>query len=83
MGESRNVQGVVSVRPNEDFSLGIVVEDAVAGVPDMTPCRDFGVSTRIKDFEQFRQVRIAVEWDCGVDLDPEFIRAKCRMVEKA
>ena len=50
----------------------------------MRPDLDFGVFRRIKDVEQFKRVRIAfdtVEWECGVDLDPEFIRAKCRLLE--
>jgi hypothetical protein len=78
-------QAVVSVRPDEDFSLTVVFADGVQGVLDMTPYLDFGVFKRLKDFEQFRRVRIAfdtVEWDCGVDLDPEFIRAKCKIPEK-
>lgn len=78
-------QAVVSVHPNEDFSLAVVFEDGVKGVLDMTPYLDFGVFKQIKDFEQFRRVRIAfdtVEWECGVDLDPEFIRAKCQLIEK-
>ena len=78
-------QAVVSVRPNEDFSLAVVFEDGVEGVLDMKPYLDFGVFKKIKNFEQFKRVRIAfdtVEWDCGVDLDPEFVRAKCRMMEK-
>jgi hypothetical protein len=78
-------QAVVAVRPNEDFSLAVVFEDGVEGVLDMTPYLDFGVFRRIKDFDQFKRVRIAfdtVEWECCVDLDPEFIRAKCRIVEK-
>ena len=79
-------QAVVSVRPNEDFSLAVVFEDGAAGVLDMNPYLDFGVFKKIKTFEQFRRVRIAfdtVAWECGVDLDPEFIRAKCRIVERA
>lgn len=75
----------MKARPNEDFSLSVVFEDGVEGVLDMTPYLDFGVFKKIKDFEQFKRVRIAldtVEWECGVDLDPEFIRAKCRIVEK-
>jgi hypothetical protein len=79
-------QAVVSVRPNEDFSLAVAFEDGAEGVLDMKPYLDFGVFRRIKDFEQFRRVRIAfdtVEWDCGVDLDPEFIRAKCKIMKKA
>jgi hypothetical protein len=76
---------VVSVRPNEDFSLVVAFDDGVEGVLDMTPYLDFGVFRRLKDLEQFKRVRIAfdtVEWDCGVDLDPEFVRAKCKLVEK-
>ncbi|MBP7049908.1 MAG: DUF2442 domain-containing protein [Phycisphaerae bacterium] len=79
-------QAVVSVHPNEDFSLAVVFEDGARGVLDMTPYLDFGVFKQIKDFEQFRRVRIAfdtVEWECGVDLDPEFIRAKCSISEEA
>ena len=78
-------QAVVSVQPNEDFSLAVVFEDGERGILDMTPYLDFGVFKQIKNFEQFKQVRIAfdtVEWECGVDLDPEFIRAKCRMTKK-
>ena len=79
-------QAVVSVRANEDFSLAVVFEDGVEGVLDMNPHLDFGVFKKIKDFEEFKRVRIAfdtVEWECGVDLDPEFVRAKCRIMEKA
>ena len=79
-------QAVVSVCPNEDFSLAVVFEDGAAGVLDMSPYLDFGVFKRLRDLEQFKQVRIAfdtIAWECGVDLDPEFIRAKCSMVEKA
>jgi len=77
-------QAVVSVHPNDDFSLVVVFEDGVKGVLDMTPYLDFGVFKQIRDLDQFKRVRIAfdtVEWECDVDLDPEFIRAKCRMLE--
>ena len=78
-------QAIVSVRPNEDFSIAVVFEDGVEGVLDMTPYLDFGVFKKIKTYDQFKRVRISfdtVEWECGADLDPEFIRAKCRIVEK-
>jgi len=77
---------VKSVRPNEDFSITVVFDDDVEGILDMTPYLDFGVFKKIKEFEHFKKVRIVfdtVEWECGADLDPEFIRAKCRIVEKA
>ena len=78
-------QSVVSVRPNEDFSLAVAFEDGTEGVLDMKPYLDFGVFKKLQDLEQFKRVHISfdtVEWDCGADLDPEFIRAKCRVTEK-
>ena len=42
-------QSVVSVRPNEDFSLAVVFEDGLQGILDMNPYLDFGV------FKIFRQ----------------------------
>jgi hypothetical protein len=78
-------QAVVSVRPNEDFSLTVVFEDGAEGVLDMNPYLDFGVFKKLKNLEQFKRVRIVfdtVEWACGADLDPEFVRAKCRIIEK-
>ena len=75
-------KALAGVCPHEDFSLAIVFEDGVEGVLDMTPYLDFGVFEKIKDFEESKRVRIAfdtVEWECGVDLDPEFVRTKCRI----
>ncbi|MDM8007756.1 MAG: DUF2442 domain-containing protein [Phycisphaerae bacterium] len=78
-------QAIVRVHPNDDFSLSVVFEDGAEGILDMKPYLDFGVFKKIKDLDQFRRVRIAfdtVEWECGADLDPEFVRAKCGIVEK-
>jgi hypothetical protein len=72
-------KAVVSVCPNEDFSLAVVFEDGVEGVLDMTPYLDFGVFKKIKDFEQFKRVRIAfcaAEWGRGVDLETEFVHGR-------
>lgn len=77
---------IVSVRPAEGFSLVVGFDDGLEGVLDVAPYLDFGVFKRLKDPEQFRRVRVAfdtIEWECGVDLDPEFVRAKCRLAAKA
>lgn len=76
---------VVNVQPHGDFSLTVVFDDGVKGVLDMKPYLTFGVFKRISNIEEFQQVRIVfdtVEWPCGADLDPEFVRAKCRIVER-
>jgi len=71
---------VKEVIPQDDYTLVLVFENGEKGVLDMKPFLDFGVFQRIKDLDRFKRVRIAfdtIEWDCGVDLDPEYIYARC------
>ena len=72
---------VTEVVPRDDYTLFLVFENGENGILDMKPFLDFGVFQRIKDLDRFKRVRIAfdtIEWDCGVDLDPEYIYAKCK-----
>ena len=76
---------VKQVIPRDDFTLSIVFDNGESGTLDMRPILDFGLFQRIKDLENFKRVRVAfdtIEWDCGVDLDPEYIYAKCREQDK-
>jgi hypothetical protein len=71
---------VKEVHPQDNYTLSIVFENGEKGVLDMNPFLNLGVFQRLKKYEIFRQVRVGfdtVEWECGVDLDPEFIYAKC------
>ena len=41
---------------------------------------------KIREYEDFKRVRVAfdtIEWDDGVDLDPEFVYAKCKVITRA
>jgi hypothetical protein len=70
---------IVKVTPVDGFSLVIVFEDGQTRVLDMRPFLDFGIFRRIKKAEDFNRVHVAfdtVEWDCGADLDPEFVMTK-------
>ena len=72
---------VKQVVPHDDHTLSLVFENGENGILDMRPMLDFGVFRRIKDLDEFKQVRAAfdtIEWNCGVDLDPEYIYAKCK-----
>jgi len=72
---------VKEVRPREDYTLFVVFENGEKGVFDMKPILNFGVFQRVKEYETFKLARVGfdtVEWDCGVDLDPEFIYSKCK-----
>jgi hypothetical protein len=70
---------VCKVTANKDFSLSIVLDNGEERLLDMKPYLDFGVFRKLRDYKRFERVRIAfdtVEWDDGVDLDPEFIYNK-------
>ena len=71
---------VKEVIPRDDYTLSLVFENGEKGILDMKPMLAFGVFQRIKDLDNFKRVRVAfdtIEWACGVDLDPEYIYAKC------
>ena len=74
---------ITNVIPRQDFSLAVVFDTGEEGVLDMKPYLDFGAFKRLKDYDSFRRVRVAfdtIEWDCGLDLDPEFIHAKSQAI---
>lgn len=71
---------VKEVVAGNDYVLSIVFDNGEHGSLDMKEVLDFGVFQRIKNYEAFRRVRVAfdtIEWDCGVDLDPEYVYEKC------
>lgn len=76
---------VKEVIPGDNYTLSVVFVNGEKGHLDMKPVLDFGIFQRIKDHDAFRRVRVSfdtIEWDCGVDLDPEYVYARC-MTSKA
>jgi hypothetical protein len=77
---------VIRVGALEDFCLSVEFDNGEEGVLDMKPYLGFGVFQQLASAEQFGRVHVAfdtIEWDCGVDLDPEFVYAKCDMITRA
>jgi len=75
-------RSVKKVTPGDDYVLSVVFDNGEEGLLDMKPILDFGVFRRIKDYDAFKRVRVAfdtVEWDCGVDLDPEYVYRRCKI----
>jgi hypothetical protein len=71
---------VKAVIPGDNHTLTVFFDNGEDGVLDMRPMLDFGVFQRLKDHDSFGLVRVAfdtIEWPCGVDLDPEFVYARC------
>jgi len=72
---------VKTVVPQNDYLLFITFSNGESGVLDMKPYLNFGVFSRIKDTKSFKKVRVAfdtIEWESGVDLDPEFVYQKSK-----
>ncbi|MCF8044342.1 MAG: DUF2442 domain-containing protein [Desulfarculaceae bacterium] len=72
---------VVKVTPGEGYVLSIVFDNGETGTLDMKEFLNFGVFERLKDQNLFKKVRVSfdtIEWDSGIDLDPEFVYKKCR-----
>jgi hypothetical protein len=74
---------VVKVSPGKDYVLSIVFDNGESGTLDMKQFLDFGVFKRLKNYDIFKTVRVSfdtIEWDTGIDLDPEFIYIECKKV---
>ena len=72
---------VTEVIPGEDYILSLVFDNGESGILDIKPMLGFGVFQRIKDYEAFKRVHVAfdtIEWECGVDLDPEYVYTRCK-----
>lgn len=72
---------VTYVTPSDDYTLKIEFDNGERGTLDMKPYLDFGVFQRLKDRNAFERVRVSfdtVQWDSGIDLDPEFVYEKCK-----
>jgi hypothetical protein len=74
---------VVKVSPGKDYVLTIVFDNGESGTLDMKQFLDFGVFKRLKNYDIFKTVRVSfdtIEWDTGIDLDPEFIYIESKKV---
>lgn len=77
------VPRVKEVVAGADYVLYVVFDNGERGTLDMNNVLDFGVFRQLRDDDCFARVRVAfdtIEWECGVDLDPEFVYDKCTRV---
>lgn len=77
---------VIEVIPGNDYVLTVTFDNGECGFLDMKPILEFGLFQKIKDKDAFKRVKVSfdtIEWDCGVDLDPEYVYAKCMTAKLA
>ena len=70
---------VVDVTAKDEHTLLVRFDNGQEGTLDMTPYLNFGVFSRLRNPVIFQTVRVAfdtIEWEGGIDLDPEFVYNK-------
>ena len=71
---------VVNVVPRDNYQIYIEFDNDECGILNMEPYLDFGIFRKIKDQSLFAKVRVSfdtIEWENGIDLDPQFVYDKC------
>lgn len=74
-------KSVTDVKPTDDFKLVLRFDNAEQRTFDASSILSCGRFAELKNLEQFKKVHIAfdtVEWENGLDLDPEYLYAKSR-----
>lgn len=72
---------ITRVSTKKDYVLKIQFDNGESGTLDMKQFLNFGIFRRLKDHSVFNNVRISfdtIEWEDGIDLDPEFIYEQCK-----
>jgi len=70
---------VINVEATNDHKLILTFENSEKRCLDVSQFFDFGRFAELKDINEFKKVRISfdtIEWESGLDLDPEFLYEK-------
>ena len=72
-------QAITKVEPTEDFKLILSFEDKCKRIFDVNPILNCGRFSELQNINVFKKVHISfdtIEWDNGLDLDPEYLYEK-------
>jgi hypothetical protein len=75
-GRAATYPAVDDVKATDDHKLVLRFSNGDCRVFDLTPLLSFGRFKTLAALEEFRKVRVAydsVEWENGLDLDPEYL----------
>lgn len=68
--------GITGVKPLSDYRLELTFENDEKRIFDVKPYLHLGKLSELTDKNVFESVRVSfdtIEWDNGVDLDPELL----------
>ena len=72
-------RSVTDVKATDDFKLILRFDNAELKTFDAASILSFGRFSELKDIQQFKKVHVAfdtIEWENGLDIDPEYLYAK-------
>jgi hypothetical protein len=70
---------ITNVKALKDYKLLLKFENDEERIFDITPYLEIGKFQELKDEQLFKTVRVSfdtIEWDNGLDLDPELLYEK-------
>jgi hypothetical protein len=77
---------VTGVRALDNYNLELTFENNEIKIFDMNPYLETGLFKNLKDKTLFGRVKISfdtIEWPGGIDLDPEMLYEKSKVIENA
>ncbi|MCK4252107.1 DUF2442 domain-containing protein [candidate division WOR-3 bacterium] len=74
-------KSITDVVPTDDYKLILSFYKKEKRIFDISPILDFGKFSELQDLNVFKKVHISfdtVEWENGLDLDPEYLYEKSK-----
>ena len=75
--------GITEVQATDDHRLILKFDNNEHRLFDLSPYLNIGRFAELRDIDVFKQVSISfdtVEWENGLDIDPEFLYAKSERI---
>jgi hypothetical protein len=75
--------GVIKVEATDEHKLILTFDNGECRLFDMVPYLHVGRYVELRDIDVFKLVSVSfdtVEWENGVDIDPEFLYAKSKQI---
>ena len=74
-------KSVTNVVPTDDHKLILSFDQKEQRIFDISPILNFGKFSELKDLKIFKKVHVSfdtIEWENGLDLDPEYLYEKSK-----
>lgn len=75
--------GVTKVQATDDHKLILTFDNSERRLFDIAPYLNIGRFAELKNINAFKQIDVSfdtVEWENGLDIDPEFLYAKSERI---